>query len=593
MRTILLTCGLLLWLAPDGRAEEVSVRATVDRNSVVAGEAFNLTITVSGASGVPEPELPRQITRDFDLYSTGSSRNFSFSGGQVSTAIAFSYRLVALNEGTYTIPPISIRVDGDVLETQPIPVTVLRRGAAPPAPRPSGRSPKSREVFLKAEVSKTRPYEGEEIVLSVRFYRSVDLFDRPQYDAPSTGGFLAERLPDGAPREEEIDGVLYGVQELRYALFPLGAGEKVIGPARITATLAGGLGPRDPFSIFGRFSEGRTVVVETEPVRVDVRPLPKTDDPSFSGAIGTFHLKAEIDRSEVAQNDPVTLTVEVSGVGNIGSATGELTASALDGFRVFDASSEVESQAVDGMLGGVRRIKRAFVPLVPGKRELPEVRFTYFDPNADQYRTLTAGPFPVTVVAASGAGSASAPLVIGKDEVKLLEEDIRFIHTDPPSFRRMGHRGVPASTFLHFLPAALVVGAWFRRRHERRVASDPAYVRARRAATRARRLLADAEQGGGDLDAAVWSAVGGYVADRWNAPSAAPTALEAEDLLRRGGVSETLVRRIRELGERCDFERFGPGRDAARANALLHDARALIADLERAGARGGKKDGER
>jgi hypothetical protein len=87
----------------------------------------------------------------------------------------------------------------------------------------------------------------------------------------------------------------------------------------------------------------------------------------------------------------------------------------------------------------------------------------------------------------------------------------------------------------------------------------------------------------------VWSAVGGYVADRWNAPGTAPTALEAEQLLRGRRVNETLVRRLRELGERCDFVRFAPGRDSARANALIQDARSLIADLERAAAQSGRR----
>ena len=37
------------------------------------------------------------------------------------------------------------------------------------------------------------------------------------------------------------------------------------------------------------------------------------------------------------------------------------------------------------------------IPLSEKVKSIPEVSFSFFDPEAGQYRTLTRGPFPITV----------------------------------------------------------------------------------------------------------------------------------------------------------------------------------------------------
>jgi hypothetical protein len=570
---------LLALLALAGRsAAQVSATATVSHNPVEVGQSFELTITVQGDEGRGrEPELPRSLFEWFDIRSSGTSTQFSIVNGQASTSIEYRYLLVAREEGTVTVGAIPIRVRGGTVETEPFTVEVVARGGTS---RGRSRSrvaddPPDARILLVAEVDKREAYVGEEILLTVYFYHQDPPLRTPEYVPPSTNGFTAERLPDGPSQVDVLDGKRFYVEEIRYALFPLGAGTKTIGSARIQARIPRSQGRRDPFSSFFGYG-GQTVTVESDPITVEVTPLPPTDDPSFRGAVGSFEMRANLDRTEARVNDPVTLDIEIVGVGNLGAVND--VAPELPGFRVFDASAETEPRLIRNRLGGVRRIQRVFVPLESGVRTIPAHRFTFFDPDAGRHRTLSAGPFEVRVAPGEDRGPG-APLVVGKGEVRLLTEELRFIHTDPPSFRPVGGGGPGLGGLVHLVPVVALAGGLVWRRRRDRLEGDPAYARARRAEKQARERLARAAGEGEAGYGSMWSAVAGYVTDRLDHPGRALTAREAADLLRKAGVDEALVVRVAAYGERCDFARFAPGTTAERVAELGSEAASLLGAL--------------
>jgi hypothetical protein len=560
---------------------EVSVRATIDRRPAVEGERLLLTVSVSGSAGAEsDPALPGEIHEHFDASFAGSSRQMSFVNGQANLSIDFRYVLIPRNTGTFTIPPITVRVGKETFLTETLEVRVEPR----PAPRRgSGTTQESStrreaDLFVEARVSKKRVVEGEEIILSILFFSPVRLLER-EFTPPELTGFRAEVLPEVPARTEMVEGVAYTVEEARYSLIPLGKGAKTIGSAQIRAVVP--TRRRDPFSVFGGFFDGRSMIVESEPVSITVDPLPPTEDPAFSGAIGQFELAATIDASEVDQNDPVTLTVTIEGRGNPG-ASGGIAATEASSFRVFDASAKTLPAPSGEGMGTRREIQRVFVPLVAGALEVPEVRFTYFDPRANDYRTLRAGPFPIVVRAAEGGSMVGMPIA-GKGEVRKLREELRFIHTDAGDLEPIGRPGTRSWGWLiHLVPAATLAVVWVRRRQEDRLAGDRGLQRARRAAQAARSRLAAAQSRGEDGYAELWSAIGGYLADRMDLPVAVSTAREAERQLLDRGLPAVLATNVRAFGEQCDFARFAPGTPAEKAHDLLSRATALLDELEKA-----------
>ena len=80
----------------------------------------------------------------------------------------------------------------------------------------------------------------------------------------------------------------------------------------------------DPFEAF--FDDpffNRNIVnvkkdLTSQSLSLEVKNLPETGKPaSFAGAVGNYNFKADIDKTELYTNDAVTVTLTVSGTGNI------------------------------------------------------------------------------------------------------------------------------------------------------------------------------------------------------------------------------------------------------------------------------------
>ena len=111
--------------------------------------------------------------------------------------------------------------------------------------------------------------------------------------------------------------------ELRTVLFPSLAGPVTIEPARIT--IPGGF-----------FSSGAEL--QTQPVALDVKPMPPNAPPSFNGAVGQFTLSGNVDTTQSKVNEPITWEVTLSGWGNL-NALPDPTWPDLPEWRSFESQA--------------------------------------------------------------------------------------------------------------------------------------------------------------------------------------------------------------------------------------------------------------
>ena len=75
----------------------------------------------------------------------------------------------------------------------------------------------------------------------------------------------------------------------------------------------------DPFEAIFNGGSGYVEVkrkIQAPGLTIHVQPLP-TRPAAFSGGVGKFDISAQINKKEVKANDPVTIRVVVSGVGNL------------------------------------------------------------------------------------------------------------------------------------------------------------------------------------------------------------------------------------------------------------------------------------
>ena len=179
--------------------------------------------------------------------------------------------------------------------------------------------------------------------------------------------------------------------ELSSILFPTAAGELTIEPARLTI----------PGSVFQR---GGTM--QTDPVTVNVKPLPAGEPASFNGAVGRFDIQAQVDAAETRVDEPITMKITLVGQGNI-STLADPVWPQMDGWRIFEGDTAVNTTVQDGQVVGTRTYERVMIPTQAGESTIPAIEYSYFDPADEAYHEISTQPIPVTVT--PGAAGAAGP----------------------------------------------------------------------------------------------------------------------------------------------------------------------------------------
>ncbi|MEP7066565.1 MAG: BatD family protein [Gemmatimonadota bacterium] len=186
-------------------------------------------------------------------------------------------------------------------------------------------------------------------------------------------------------------GHRYEAHVYQRPIFPLSAGRVAIPPARLLYAM-----PLS-YSFFSReesfeLRSDSAVVIAIEPPRAG-RPA------DWTGAVGMLRLSAAVDSAAARVGDAMRLIVRVSGQGNVKlfpRPTLQLP------WASATAEGERVTMSPDSMhIGGTKEFDWVITPRVPGRVEVPSLRYPYFDPYARQYQVAESAP--VALYIASGA----------------------------------------------------------------------------------------------------------------------------------------------------------------------------------------------
>jgi len=592
----------ILWTANGpALAADAGVEASVDRTTVPIDGQVVYSITVSGGMRqLPNPQLP-VLDADWTVYSGGTSRNFSFVNGQVSSSATFRYVLTPRRPGTLTIGKATVTIGKIVYQTEPVKITVGATAGGASKPGAPGRAPggsapdageqQGQDLFATAVVDKKNPYVQEQITLTFRFYQRVTLLESPGFTKPTTTGFWAEDLPPQRTLTEIIDGRRYHVTEIRTALFATSAGKYTIGPAILECVVpeVQRVVDNDPFSMFGRSMFGsQKVTLKTKEITVNVKPLPDGAPPEFAGAVGDFGLSTSVDKSTAAQGDPVTLTVTVTGSGNIKTVPDPVLPT-MPEFKAYDSSSSSDINTTGETVRGSRTSQIVLVPLKAGATSIPPITMAWFDPKSGTYKTDRSDPMPLTItpgaVTAGGAMGGG-----GRGAIEVVGQDVRFLRPELLSVTSRHQRlwDGPFFWLFQLIPIGLMGFALVHERRRRRLDGDIGFARHIRSGREATRRLKTARllaaRGDDGLFAELSMAVTGYAADRLNRSAAGMTQEDLRGLLAARGINNELIEGLVRFLESCDMARFAPAAaGSADRERLLSEAAALIENLKRGG----------
>ena len=577
---------LTLFVAQSAWAE-IKVYAAIDQNRITLNETVSLKVTAEESNDFPKLDI--SAIKEFTVISgPGQSSSFQWVNGKMSSSKTLSWTLIPNRHGSLTIPVLTVEVDGKLIETEPIILTVLQSGsrsAAGSGGQSSQKDPQVPLIFLIAEPDKEEIFQGEQVTVHYKLYTRVNLRRYAVESKPQGVGFWQEELyapKQPTLRETSIDGVRYRIATLyKVALFPTTYGDLTLEPMILNCTIEIPSRNRQ-FSLFDNFfsdpffSRTKQQIVRSDELTFRVKPVPEVGKSAdFTGAVGEFRLTSSVDTTSVVANQALAFTVELSGTGNLGLF--QLPEPEFPGgLEVFSPKTSMDKDPFRDEISGKRSWEYILIPRWEGKIILPSVELVYLEPKTGKWLTTETDPIPVLVTPAVSAITESSGLT--KEEIALLSQDIRYIRQEPVRIRSISNRIVPRAFWLmNLLAVAMffapnVVELVQSSRVERR-----GTIRVRGTLRRAKKVLLKVED---DDYEKVEQTIYSYFSDRMGLPGVGLDGRILEKKL-QDVVDKSTLKELLALLEICGMGRFAPSAaDDASASELAYRAVDLLRGIE-------------
>jgi len=564
LRTFAISFALLLTFAYVSLAEDISVSASVDNNEVTLGEAITLTVQVQGTRAAGAPALPK-IEGIQGRY-MGPSTRISVIQGQSSVSVDYSYSLLGLKTGQFTIPSIEVKYRDKTYRTDPIKIKVVPGDSQGGKPATTAEQIK-RYVQLAVSTKRKTAYLNEGIPLLIQlFIRSGVEVRIIRYPTFPSAGFSVLPFEKPTQRDTIIQGVRFRAINFRATVYPVTCGELALGPAELNCDLMvtrsqSRSTPGDPsFDDFLSRRARYSITVKSDPYTIEVKPLPEVGRPeSFSGAVGQYSLNVSAKPIALKVGEPITLTMTVKGQGNIDAVTTPRIAD-LSQFKVYDPQISVQKQGN----AGEKTFEQVIIPRSDSVKAIPEIWFGYFDPEAGRYVTRTKSAIPIQVAPSDEAeplqilemaeGKAVKREVLGKDIVYIKDEMGSVKHGDGGLYKSKGFLA------LQLIPLLGFAGVLVYQRRRDRFTTDRQFARQYHAPRRAKKGLAQAERlmelgQPQEFCSAIFKTMQEYLGNRFDLSFAGIT-IEIVDDLRVRGVPEEILEKLNAFFHACDRIRF-------------------------------------
>ena len=633
----ILLCGFLLSGLSNGLMGQFRFNTQVSSSKVGVNQPFQLNFVLENATQLSGFQPP--AFNGFNVLQQTQSNSMNDINGQVSQSMTYSYLLQPMSIGTFTIAGATARESGNPVTSNPVTIQVVQgtpqnssgstanTGGSPWAPSPGeaepggagsssdklkkGQDPMAlirKNLFARAEVDKTTVYVGQQITATYKLYTRLHASSQVT-KVPSFTGFSSHDIDLPNPIQAKVGklgGETYNVFTIRKTmLFPLQAGTLELDPVEIQNDVRlyrmnkSSGNNNDPFASlfndpafkdpFGNDPFGNPDVsyqdfnynASSPPVMITVKPLPAGQPAGFAGAVGHFTVNASLDKTSLSTDDAATLTLSVSGIGNIDMISAPKIDFPAD-FDSYDPKITDHFNKNANPFSGIRTFEYVFMPKSAGNFEIAPVSFSYFDPDAGKYETVSTPPFRIKVTPGSlspgtglsdythGSGGMLQPLLRGK--LAWTQGDLLLV-------------GTWWFWALMILPVLLLILAVMIRNKQQKLKADTVLLKHRRANRIAlRRLSVAAGYLKGQEDKAFYDetsrAIWGYLSHKLDIPYGSLSRERVRESLKEAGINGTHTERLFALTDDCEVALYAPAGGQARMKQTYQDALEIIGNLE-------------
>jgi hypothetical protein len=466
----------------------------------------------------------------------------------------------------------------------------------PNSPPPEAVNSGSEVAFMRLALpEKEVVYPGEVLAARLDIYLRDDVqnFGNFQFTGTPANGFTVGKMVQGSKQRVQIGNRVYTDVQLEIALTANKSGAISLGPFTASAVIELPSSNRggDPF--FQRFfnsGEQKQVMLATDTLNVESLPLPAEGAPvNFKGVVGDYTMNVTAGPTTVAVGDPITVRIQITGRG----ALDALALPDQPAWRDFKAYPPTQNLKTTDQLGieGTKTFEQIVTPQNTDVHELPAFSFSFFDPGAKNYRTLTQSPVqlavhsggttPAPMIAAAKSASSQTPAP--QDILPIKEQIGSLAQAGPPLLTR------PAFLAAQTLPVLAWLAAFVWRKRADSLANNPRLRRQRRVAAQVQIGLNDlrrlaAKNNSAEFFATLFRLLQEQLGERLDCPSSSITEAVIDERLVLLGTPETTLAGLRELFQLCNQARYAPLRTSGELAAVIPQFENAIRELQKVNA---------
>jgi len=600
-------------------AQDTPTLSVSAKKQVVVGERFQVVFEANAdGRGFQAPTFDGFNVLGGPFTSTSSSIQMVNGSVTRSTRNSYTFALQATKEGTFRIGSASLTVNGDKVSSEPFEIKVLPDDGSYAAAGGGGASSNQgqpqqntddpqvsgKDLFLRCIPSKKSVYMGDQVVLTYKLYTKVPVSSVSVSKMPSYAGFWTKDISDNSGKlkqsSEYVNGIEYTTAEIQKVIIvPQRSGKLTIDPMSMECiaqirTQRSSRRSMDPFEAFFNdpfFNNSITNVEKTlssQSLSIDVKGLPENGKPaSFAGAVGNYKFASSIDKSELSTNEAVTVTLTVSGTGNIELLKMPEPVFPPD-FEVYDPKITTSTDASSQGMSGTKKAEYLAIPRRAGSFSIPPVEFSYFNPGTESYQTLLSEPYELSVKKGKDTEGDGGVYASNQEDIKYLGSDVRHIMNNGARLKPKHTTFFASSTYFAILLGLLVVfvALLFILKTRADLAKDTAANRNRKADKVARGRLKNAyqhlkakdqEKFYVEMSQALW----GYIADKLGIERSKLSMDTVSETMRQKNVPDELIQQFIDTLNNCEFARFAPGSAEEKMDDLYQRGIDVISKAEK------------
>lgn len=552
---------------------------------------------------------------------TSTSSNFSMVNGSMSHTVkcTYTFALQANQEGTFHIGSASLNVKGTKVSSEPFDIKVIPDDGSHAAPSGGGASSgqgqsqqntndpqvSGKDLFIRVIPSKKSVYVGEQVVLTYKLYTKVPVSSLSVEKMPSYAGFWTKDITDnnrGTLRQssEYINGIEYTTAEIqKIVVVPQRSGKLDLDPMVIECiaqirTERNNSRSMDPFEaffndpFFNRNIANVKKELSSQAINLEVKSLPENGKPaSFAGAVGNYNFKSSIDKTELSTNEAVTITLTVSGTGNVELLQMPEPVFPPD-FEVYDPKITTNVNENANGLSGTKKAEYLVIPRRAGSFTIPAVEFSFFNPANESYQTLKSEPYEIKVEKGSGSDDGGGIYASNQEDIKYLGSDIRHIMIGDAHLKPSNTVFFGSAAYFVALVALLVlfIILLLLLKKREQMSKDTVANRNRKADKVARGRLKNAyqhlkakdqEKFYVEMSQALW----GYISDKMGIERSKLSMDTVNETMKGKEVPDELTQQFVDTLNSCEFARFAPGSAEEKMEDLYQRGIEVISKAEK------------